>query len=141
MAKELGEVAANGDNAALLDAIERIAAHYADNLRGHFRHEEEAIFALIVAEYRDDADLVALVTALLEEHQQLRARIAGLTAATARKDLAAIAVMLKGHIHAEERRLFPAVQALFTEEEMEGVLRSRWAQWRHLPPRAECRRC
>ncbi len=125
MAKKLAEVAARGDDVALSKAIERVEAHYADNLRGHFRHEEEAIFALIVEQYRDDVELAALVATLLEEHQQLRARIAGLAAATAREDLTAIAVMLKRHIHAEERRLFPAVQALFTEEEMEGVLRYR----------------
>ena len=42
--------------------------------------------------------------------------------ASAREDLAEFATMLKNHTRMEERELFPLIESLFSEAQLEAVL-------------------
>lgn len=118
-AQKIADVATHGDEAALIDAIQTVKDYYDSELEVHFQHEERTVFAPIYKEYRN---LIPLATALLKDHGALRKLIPNLGAENARDGLAEFARTLKTHTHVEEYELFPAVKALFTEEQLDDVL-------------------
>ena len=119
MAKRMAEVAEKGSDEELLAAIEKVKAYYEDELEVHFQHEERTIFAPIYKEYKEH---IGLATGLLKEHGAIRLLIPQLNLATAKEDLAGFAEVLKNHTRVEERELFPIIEELFTEEQLDAVL-------------------
>lgn len=119
MAKRMAEVAESGNDEQLLEAIEKVTAFYESELEVHFQHEERTIFALIYKEYKAH---IGLATALLKEHGAIRMLIPQLTLSTAREGLATFADVLKNHTRVEERELFPIIEDLFTDEQLDAVL-------------------
>ena len=119
MAKRMAEVAESGNDEQLLEAIEKVTAFYENELEVHFQHEERTIFALIYKEYKAH---IGLATALLKEHGAIRMLIPQLTLSTAREGLATFADVLKNHTRVEERELFPIIEDLFTDEQLDAVL-------------------
>ena len=103
----------------MLEAIETVKKYYDEELEQHFQHEERTVFAPIFNEYRDH---VGMATTLLKEHGYLRLLIPKITLDTAKNDLAEFGLMLKNHTRMEERELFPVVEKLFTEEQLDAVL-------------------
>ena len=118
MAKKIAEVARQGTEAELLEAIETVKDYYEKELEVHFQHEERTIFAPI---YKDYQDHIALATGLLKEHGFMRMLVPALKIETARKDLAEFAEVLKNHTRVEERELFPLVESLFSEAQLDAV--------------------
>ena len=119
MAKNIAEIAESGNDAELLEAIERVKDYYKNELEVHFQHEERTIFSLIFREYREH---IALATTLLKEHGFIRMLIPKLTLENAKTDLAEFAEVLKNHTRVEERELFPLVESLFSDEQLNAVL-------------------
>jgi len=119
MAKRMAEVAESGNDEQLLEAIEKVTAFYESELEVHFQHEERTIFALIYKEYKAH---IGLATTLLKEHGAIRMLIPQLTLSTAREGLATFADVLKNHTRVEERELFPIIEDLFTDEQLDAVL-------------------
>jgi len=120
MAKKIADIAEGGSDADLVEAIETIKTYYDDELEVHFQHEERTIFAPIFEMYKEH---IGIATVLLKEHGQIRTLIPQMTAESARKDLADFALMLKDHTRMEERELFPLVEELFTDEQLDAVLK------------------
>jgi hemerythrin-like domain-containing protein len=119
MAKNIADIAENGSDADLLEAIKTVAQYYDDELEVHFQHEERTIFSLIFGQYKEH---IAIATTLLKEHGFIRMIIPKITPETARKDLADFALMLKNHTRMEERELFPIIEELFTDEQLDAVM-------------------
>ncbi len=119
MAKRIFEVAENGSDDELLEAIEIVKDYYENELEIHFQHEERTIFAPIYKEYKEH---VMLASGLLKEHGAMRMLIPQLTLENAKEDLSMFAEVLKNHTRVEERELFPIIEELFTEEQLDAVL-------------------
>ena len=68
------------------------------------------------------SDDIQNTTILLKEHGIVRSLIPHMTAETAREDLAEFALILKNHTRTEERELFPVIQELFTDEQLDAIL-------------------
>ncbi|MEB8431604.1 hemerythrin domain-containing protein [Cocleimonas sp. KMM 6892] len=119
MAKRIAEVAESGDEAAIAEAIEKVKDYYENELEVHFQHEERTIFAPIFKEYREH---IGIATQLLKEHGAMRMLMPKLHVASAREDLAEFASMLKNHTRIEERELFPIVESIFSDEQLDAIL-------------------
>lgn len=119
MAKKIAEVAVQGTKAELLEAILTVKEYYEDELEEHFQHEERTIFAPIYKEYQEH---IGLATSLLKEHGFIRMLVPALKPESAREDLAEFAKVLKNHTRVEERELFPLVESLFSDNQLNAVL-------------------
>ncbi len=119
MAKRIAEVAENGSDEELLAAIEKVKDYYETELEIHFQHEERTVFAPIYKEYKEH---IGLASGLLKEHGAIRLLIPTLNLDNARDGLAGFAEVLKNHTRVEERELFPIIEELFTEEQLNAVL-------------------
>lgn len=119
MAKRIARITEEGSEQELIEAIETIKKYYDSELEEHFQHEERTIFSPIFEHYKEH---IPIATTLLKEHGYIRMLIPRLSAETARKELADFALVLKNHTRMEERELFPIVETLFTEEELDAIL-------------------
>ena len=119
MAKKISNIAENGTDEELLEAIETIKKYNDSELEEHFQHEERTIFTPIFDHYKEH---IGIATILLKEHGYIRRMIPNLTLETAKEDLAVFGKMLKEHTRMEERELFPVIEELFTEEQLDAIL-------------------
>ncbi len=119
MAKRYAEIAEDGSEADLLEAIKAVTQYYDEELELHFQHEERTIFSLIFRQYNEH---IGIATTLLKEHGLIRMLIPKLTLETARDDLAKFALVLKNHTRVEERELFPIIEELFSDEQLDAIL-------------------
>ena len=119
MAKDIAKIVEEGNEADIQEAIDIIRKYYDDELEVHFQHEEQTIFSVIFKQYKEH---IGIATVLLKEHGFIRMLIQRLSIETAAKDLADFSLVLKDHTRLEERELFPMIEALFTDEEMDAVL-------------------
>lgn len=118
-AADLAEIAERGDDEALAAGVERVRAYNDAELEAHLQHEEQTIFAPLIQEYGEHMDLCI---ALGKEHGYLRTLVEEMTPETARKHLADFARVLKSHTLVEEEKLFPLVDSLFTQEQLDKVM-------------------
>lgn len=119
MSKNIAEIADHGDDDAIAQAIKTVTDYYDSELELHFQHEEQTIFSLIFKQYKEH---IPIATALLKEHGFMRMLMKRISPETAREDLSDFAILLKNHTRQEERELFPIIEALFTDEQLEAVL-------------------
>lgn len=119
MALKISKASKSDEESELLAAIDTVQHYYNEELELHFQHEEQTIFSTIFKHYKEH---IGVATTLLKEHGYLRVLIQRLTLETAQKDLADFAQMLKDHTRVEERELFPIIQDLFTDEQLDVVL-------------------
>jgi len=119
MAKKISNIATNGTDEELLEAIETIKKYNDRELEEHFQHEERTIFTPIFSDYKEH---IGIATILLKEHGHIRKMIPNLKLETAKEDLAEFGKMLKEHTRMEERELFPIIEELFTQEQMDAIL-------------------
>lgn len=123
MAKSFTMIAEEGSDEELSAAIEKVKNYYDDELEEHFQHEERTIFAPIFQQYREH---IEIATALLKEHGYMRLLVPKLNIdqeiEVTRKELKDFALVLKNHTRMEERELFPLIESIFTDEQMDAVL-------------------
>ena len=118
-AEEIAKIAAEGSEAELVEGIERVNRYYESGLEEHLQHEEQTIFAPLVQQHKEH---IELCITLGKEHGYIRTVVEEMTLETAKKDLADFAQVLTSHSLMEERELFPLLEALFTEEQLDAVL-------------------
>lgn len=85
------------------------------DMRQHFREEEEILFAAV----KDDK-----VQKALEDHQQIKQQLALLETSSgeeAAKLLSALADKVDGHVRYEERELFPHLEKVLTETQLDAI--------------------
>ncbi|MEA3302520.1 MAG: hemerythrin domain-containing protein [Pseudomonadota bacterium] len=118
-AAEIARIAAEGSEAELEEGVQRVNRYYESELEEHLQHEEQTIFAPLVQQHKEH---IELCITLGKEHGFIRTVIENMSRETARKDLADFARVLKTHSLVEERELFPLLESLFTEEQLNAVL-------------------
>ena len=118
-AKKIAQIAEEGDDAAVLEAMENVITYFDDELDLHFQHEERTIFAPIFKKYQEH---IPIAKVLLKEHGFIRMLVLHLTPENARESLSSFAEVLNMHTHMEERELFPIVEKAFTDEELDAIL-------------------
>jgi hemerythrin-like domain-containing protein len=118
-ADEMAKIAAEGSEAELAEGVERVNRYYESELEEHLQHEEQTIFAPLVQQHKEH---IELCITLGKEHGFLRTVVEEMTLETAKKELADFAQVLKNHSLMEEKELFPLLETLFTEEQLDAVL-------------------
>lgn len=84
----------------------------------HFAAEEEVVFPAA----RRFPELIPLVSELISDHEELRAKFTRATEPdAASRDLEIMAQHLSSHIRKEERQLFERMQQLMTAEELSSL--------------------
>jgi quercetin dioxygenase-like cupin family protein/hemerythrin-like domain-containing protein len=109
---------ADGDEAERLAAVSALLRFFSTDTIAHFREEEERLFPALVDAGGEARELLA--QALLE-HQRMHALAArlerGLAAGRAEAaSMRELAQLLHAHVRLEERRLFPLIQELLSDE-------------------------
>lgn len=118
-AEKIAWIAENGDHSQLEKGIELVQKYNQTVLEAHLKHEEQTIFSLLVQEHKEHLELCI---SLGREHGFIRTLVEEMTLETAQQDLADFAHILKHHTLEEEMKLFPIVESLFTEEQLDSVL-------------------
>lgn len=118
-AEKIAQIAETGDEEQLAEGIKLVQNYNNTELEAHLKHEEQTIFALLVQEHKE---YLEMCITLGKEHGFIRTLVEEMTLATAQQDLADFAHILKHHTLAEEMTLFPVVESLFTEEQLDAVL-------------------
>ena len=118
-ADELARIAAEGDDAALNEGIERVREYNDREMETHLQHEEQTILGPLLQRHPEHRDLCI---ALGQEHGLLRTLVESMTPKTAKEDLAQFAEVLKQHTLTEGERLFPLVEQLFSADELNAVM-------------------
>jgi hemerythrin-like domain-containing protein len=110
-------------DATAADARAAFLAFWTDHGRLHFRHEEELLFPAY-AGHGDPHDPVVLRA--LGDHAMIRHRADSLAAA-ASADPATLALLgaeLAAHVRLEEREVFPLIERVMPERELDALARA-----------------
>lgn len=104
-------------------AVEAFLRFVQDDLKKHFRVEEEYLFPAYACHPDADEKLIAKV---VTDHVKIRAAVMELERARLRGDavdafVESLGKLLEAHIRLEERRLFPAIEAILSLEELMRV--------------------
>jgi len=112
---------------SLSQAALHLARTWDPDLIWHFREEEEILLprAMRHIKLSRSADLQAM----LEDHAWLRGALMELaeqvpSACPVREELAELGRRLHDHIRLEERRIFPAIEKMLSEDELAGLGRA-----------------
>ena len=90
-----------------------IIAFYEQNLKPHFREEEETVFKLLGEDH-------SLIKEAMEQHQKFHQLIGdGLDSA---KKIQEFRDLLELHIRTEERQIFPEIEQVASEEQLQNLL-------------------
>lgn len=115
-ARRLRQAAGAGPDERLAAARAYVELFFTETVR-HFRDEEERLFPAYAAR----AGETALLRRILEEHMQLHGLVRSLRARAAGGDVPAqelreLGDLLHAHVRAEERELFPAIEAALGDD-------------------------
>lgn len=88
---------------------------YNTELIPHFNHEEVLLFPLALGK---DEELDKMIHDILEEHDKIRSSIETLRDGDLEENLDAFGKLLENHVRTEERTLFPKIEEVVGEEEL-----------------------
>ena len=89
---------------------------YNNELKSHFKEEEEILFPL--AKNRTP-ELDIMINEIVDEHRKMEKLVNEIEKTTDLKNvLDSLGWLLEKHIRKEERKLFPAIEEILTEEEL-----------------------
>ncbi len=118
-AEKIAAIAETGHTEQLLIGIKLVKEYNLTELEAHLRHEEQTIFALLVQHHKEHLELCIT---LGKEHGFIRTLVEQISPETAQQDLSDFANLLTHHTLEEETKLFPIVESLFTEQQLDAVL-------------------
>lgn len=118
-AEKIAAIAETGNELQLSEGIKLVREYNLIELEAHLQHEEQTIFALLVQQYKEHLELCIT---LGREHGFIRTLVEQMSFETAQQDLSDFANLLKHHTLEEETKLFPIVESLFSEEQLNEVL-------------------
>lgn len=132
-ARRLRRAADGEDTAEQLDAAREFLRFFSEHTLLHFREEEEELFPLVVDEEGAPTDLL---TRILLEHVRLHRLVHRLEAEVegahpTPETLREIGDTLKAHIRTEENELFPAIEGIVADSELQTI---RLAERHREPP-------
>ena len=112
--------AVKDNNLELMNELsEKVAIFSEQDLKPHFKKEEESFFKVIAQEYPEHQSTADIY---LNEHKQLLEMGSAITSASPQQ-LEDFAILLKSHTRNEERILFPLIEKCFSEEQLVHQLR------------------
>jgi hemerythrin-like domain-containing protein len=120
-ARNLSLAAAEPDSSDLAQAGAKFTDYWESDLQAHFSREEQILLPLL-AEHTSSDGVEILGT--LRQHAEIRRLVSELTDKLARQEmpeaslLEALGEALRRHIRFEENELFPAIEALASEEDL-----------------------
>jgi len=117
-AAEITRIAEEGQDHELVAGIEKVRKYNEEDLESHLQHEEQTILGPLIQSHPEHTELCVTIG---KEHGYIRSLIEEMSVATARKDLADFGLILKNHTLLENEELFPIVEKLFTEEQMDAI--------------------
>jgi len=117
-ADELVRVAEEGSESEVVAGITKAELYNRMELEEHLQHEEQTILAPLVQEYPEHMPLCIRIG---QEHGSLRMQVERLGPQTSREDLARFGRLLKSHTLLEEYELFPLIEKVFTQEQLDLV--------------------
>ena len=94
-----------------IEQARRLARYYEDELRIHFKSEEEILFPLVRTHLRDASPLIDSLTAQHREVELIVAHIGRTRGEGLAPLLVAAGTLLERHIRTEERELFPLCES------------------------------
>ena len=115
-------LAADAPPAERLEAARAYVELFLTETQRHFRDEEETLFPLYVRHAGETETLRRILREHMELHglvRALRTEVAGGEVAPA--SVRALGDLLHAHVRVEERELFPAIEAVVPEAELEAV--------------------
>lgn len=119
MAEKIAVIAKSSNQNLLMEGIDILKKYNETELEVHLQHEERTIFMTMMEHYREYSELCI---SLGKEHGFMRSIVEEITPETAKKDLAGFANVLKQHSIREENELFPIIESVFTQEQLDEVL-------------------
>jgi len=122
-AVRLRRAAADGDASARLAAARGLVEFFRDHVRGPLRDEEEELFPLLLSHVQSQP---APLREARVQHVQLEGFARTLEIAVAagivdRETLDAAGELLDAHIRLEERQLFPLIEQLVPDDELQRL--------------------
>jgi iron-sulfur cluster repair protein YtfE (RIC family) len=94
-------------------------AFYKSELIKHFKEEEEILFTAVI---KKDDKVDNLITEIISEHRKMESLVNNLEQTLHLEGvLDELGKLLERHIRKEERKLFPMIQELFSEEELANI--------------------
>jgi len=131
LAQKAIKVSDSNDQDAIAGMCRDIVAEYPDSWRVHFQIEEDSIFWLFTDSFDGDANIsrqhwqeaAQLCQQLQQEHERMNAYYEQMKAGdySVLNDFGAL---LKQHTRTEERELFPLLEELLTEDELNTIQRT-----------------
>lgn len=117
-ADELILIAEEGADSEVAAGATKVELYNRMELEEHLQHEEQTILAPLVQEYPDNMPLCIRIG---QEHGSLRMLVERMGLETTREDLATFGRLLKSHTILEEQELFPLIEKVFTQEQLDLV--------------------
>lgn len=95
----------------------RALEFYKSDLAVHFAAEEKVLYPFVKGK---DTILDGLFIQIMEEHKEIKRMFESLSQGEPglEEKLDALGLLLEGHIRKEERELFPRIQEVFSEDEL-----------------------
>lgn len=92
---------------------------YKDDLTYHFYEEENILYPVLK---KKDKEIDKIFSEIFEEHKRIIELIKSLPSAEKQEDiLDELGYLLESHIRKEERNLFPKIQSIFSDEELDEL--------------------
>ena len=88
---------------------------YNTELIPHFSHEEVLLFPIALGK---DEELDKMIQDMIEEHDKIRNSIESLNNGNVEENLDEFGKLLENHVRTEERILFPKIEKIVGEEEL-----------------------
>ncbi|HEX2866631.1 MAG TPA: hemerythrin domain-containing protein [Ignavibacteriales bacterium] len=101
-----------------VEKARRAAQFYESDLVVHFNAEENVLYPFVK---RRDAHLDRLFNEILEEHRQIKKQVEALLEEGGNpieEKLDTLGRLIDSHVRKEERELFPRIQEVFSEDEL-----------------------
>ncbi|NOX17085.1 MAG: hemerythrin domain-containing protein, partial [Chlorobi bacterium] len=92
---------------------------YKLELIDHFKHEEEIVFPLARGRSKE---MDAMIDDILAQHKKITEAVKTLEEGDLVENLDRFGEMLTNHVRQEEREVFPKVEEVLTEEELENLV-------------------
>ena len=121
-ARRLKEAKAGGDPVGVRRTADDFVTFYLGRARHHFREEEELFFAPLV----DDDTGGPLIARAVADHLRIHAQVRNLRRQLSDGDvegglLGEIAALLETHVRFEEQELFPLIERMVPEDELQDL--------------------
>ena len=88
---------------------------YNTELIPHFSHEEVLLFPIALGK---DEELDKMIQDIIEEHDKIRSYLESLQIGNVEENLDAFGKLLENHVRTEERILFPKIEEVVGDEEL-----------------------